>query len=371
MISFLAFSLSLYAYHSERLVVPLLLLGLMIIYRKEIRKSLFWFVFSGFLFTLSILPLIGQLKATGARLGSVTILNPNERLGGSIKAIEYDKGKEDFLGSLMHNRRIVFGREILGGYLDHFNFDFLFLTGDPPGRHHAAGMGMLYIWDLPFILLGIFYLLKNPDKNAKGLFWWFLVAPVASSITTGTPHAVRALIYLPTYQIFSAFGLVEAIDFLKKLRNQYLGRGIVVLTFSILLLTFYYYLHTYWIHTPVEYASSWQYGYKQAVEEAAKLESGFEKVIVTYAYDQPYIFFLFYNQTDPVWYQANWGGGEIQRANRSFGKYEFRNIDWGKDSKLQNTLLVGTPTEIPQGVEGFINDINYPDGTVAFRIVGR
>lgn len=386
LLSFLSFSLSLYSYHSERLVVPLLLLGLVVIYRKEIRKSLFWFVFSGFLFTLTLLPLIGQLKATGARLGSVTVLNPNERLGGSIKAIEYDKENEDLLGSLMHNRRIVFGREILGGYLDHYNFDFLFLTGDPPGRHHAAGMGMLYIWDLPFILLGILFLLKNPDKNAKGLFWWFLVAPVASSITTGTPHAVRALLYLPTYQIFSALGITVMLNSVipdlirspigipqrvrddKKIRYANL---LVLVTFSILLFTFYYYLHSYWIHTPVEYASSWQYGYKQAVQEVTKLESGFEKVIVTYAYDQPYIFFLFYNLTDPAWYQANWGEGEIQRANRSFGKFEFRNIDWGKDSKLQNTLLVGTPTEIPQGVEGFIKDINYPDGTVAFRIVGR
>ena len=76
--SFLAFSLSSYAYHSERLVVPLLLLGLVVIYRKEIKTSLLWFIISGIIFILTLLPLVWQLKATGARLGSVTVLNSSK-----------------------------------------------------------------------------------------------------------------------------------------------------------------------------------------------------------------------------------------------------------------------------------------------------
>ena len=366
--SFLAFSLSSYAYHSERLVVPLLLLGLVVIYRKEIKTSLLWFIISGIIFILTLLPLVWQLKATGARLGSVTVLN-SSKLGESIKAQELDTERDDILGKLMHNRRIVFGREVLSGYLDHFNFDFLFLTGDAPGRHHAAGMGMLYLWDLPFILLGIFYLLKNPDKNTGGLFWWFLVAPIASSITSGTPHAVRALLYLPTYQIFAAAGVAG----LLKSLNVSMIRKIIVISFifGLFMLNLFYYLHMYWIHSPKEYSQWWQYGYKEAVAEVAKYETNYDKVIVTYAYDQPYIYFLFYNLVDPSWYQRTWNGGEIQRENREFGKYEFRKIDWQRDSKLQNTLLVGTSKEIPQGAEGMLSEINFLDGSIAFRIVGR
>jgi len=366
--SFLAFSLSCYAYHSERLVVPLLLLGLVVIFRNEIRKNLSWFVFSGFIFFLTLLPLIGQLKATGARFGSVTILN-NSKLGDSIKAQELDTQSDNILGKFIHNRRIVFGREVLGGYLDHFNFDFLFLTGDAPGRHHAAGMGMLYFWDLPFILLGILYLLKNPDKNTKGLFWWFLVAPAASAITSGTPHAVRALLYLPTYQIFAAVGVVG----LFKSRKINITKKIIIIAviFGLFILNFFYYLHMYYLHTPKEYSQWWQYGYKEVVSEVSKIEDNYQKVIITYAYDQPYIYFLFYNQTDPSWYQRTWNGGEIQRENREFGKYEFRKIDWQRDSKLSKTLLVGTPTEIPQGAEGLLSEIKFLDGSVAFRIVSR
>jgi hypothetical protein len=55
---------------------------------------------------------------------------------------------------------------------------------------------------------------------------------------------------------------------------------------------------------------------------------------------------------------------------RVIGKYEFRNINWGQDKTLKNTLLIGSPEEIPAGVHGLIKTIYYLDGTVAYRIVG-
>ena len=373
--SFASFGLSTYAYHSPRLVVPFLLLGLFFIYRKQLIKQLKWLITAVLLLFIIVLPIVYQLRtSTAARFGSVTVVNPNERLGPSIKAIEFDQQRSDILGKLTHNRRIVFAREILAGYLDHFNFDFLFLTGDPPGRHHAVGMGMLYLWDLPFILLGIYYLLKQRIPGIFALFWWFFVAPLASAITTGTPHAVRALLYLPTYQIFAASGVIALMLGLNKKVDsytKYLKKLTFIFIFSLFILNFYYYLHMYWWHAPQEYAGEWQYGYKQAVKEVTKIEKNFDKIIVTYHYDQPYIFFLFYNQIDPIWYQQNWGGGEIKRAERKFGKYEFRNLDWTKDSLLTSAILVGTADEIPQDAQGLIKEIKYPDGSIAFRIVAR
>lgn len=127
----------------------------------------------------------------------------------------------------------------------------------------------------------------------------------------------------------------------------------------------------YWIHTPLEYSRDWQYGYKEAVKVVNEYENNYSKIIITYRYDQPYIYFLFYNLVDPSWYQNNWGEGEVKRAQRSLGKYEFHNIDWQSDSQRSNTLLVGTADEIPPETGGIIKEIKFPDGTIAFRIVGR
>lgn len=370
-LSFLSFALSMYSYHSPRLIAPLLVLGLLFLYQQEM-KSIFKWLMVALVFALIVVsPLIYQITTSAsARFGSVTIMNPFERLGESIKSIEFDQQKGDLLGKLMHNRRIIYGKDILAGYLDHFNFDFLFLTGDAPARHHAAQMGMLYLWDLLFILIGFMFLLKNLTKNNKFIIWWFFLAPCASALTTGTPHAVRAIYYLPLYQILTALGIIEFIQLIKT-RILFPKKTIIIFTFAFLILNFYFYLHMYWIHTPVENSRDWQYGYKQAVREAQKIEQNYQKIVVTYRYDQPYIYFLFYNQTDPLWYQQNWGSGEIKRAERQFGKYEFRNINWKEDSLKSNSLLIGTPDEIPSGATNIIKEVYFLDGSVAFRISGR
>ena len=368
-LSFISFALSMYSYHSPRVLAPLIIFILLFLYRGDIIRNIKNLILSLIIFLLLIFPVIKELSGTtSSRLSSVTIINAQERLGESIKDLEYDKDYGDILGGLVHNRRIIFGREILGGYLDHFNFDFLFLTGDGPARHHAAGVGMLYIWDTPFILIGMIYLLKNRSTSSHLVFLWFLIAPIASSLTTGTPHAVRALFYLPTYQIFIAFGLIETVKWLKS--HYYASAHFCVfIIVTLFILNFFYYSHMYWVHTPVEYAKEWQYGYKEAIEEISKIENKYSKIIVTYRYDQPYVYFLFYNKIDPIWYQQNWGRGEIKRMTRSFGKYEFTIFDYDQVKNLKNVLVVGTPGEIPENTPGLLKEINFPDGSVAFRIV--
>ena len=60
-----------------------------------------------------------------------------------------------------------------------------------------------------------------------------------------------------------------------------------------------YYFHQYYVHTPIEYGYFWQYGYKEALSYARENEAKFDRVIMTYFYDQPYIYYLFYNKIDP------------------------------------------------------------------------
>lgn len=371
-VSGLFFGISLYAYHSPRLIAPVLIFGLTLLFLKRIWQGRFFALIGLSIFIIMFIPIILSIRSTGARFGSVSAVNPDEKLGASIAAMEFDQDRGDFLGKLTHNRRIVFAREILGGYLDHFNFDFLFLTGDAPGRHHAQGMGMLYLFELPFILIGIIFLIRQINRYVSVVFLLYLTAPLASAITSGTPHAVRALAYLPTYQIIAAAGMYEILYLFKNAKKPLpvlpLFQYFIVIVFMV---NIFYYLRTYYFHTPIEYSQWWQYGYKQVVAEVSRIAERYDRIIVTYAYDQPYIYFLFYNKVDPYWYQSQWHGEEIRRAERKYGKYEFRYLDWEKDSQLQKTILVGTPEEIPADAPGLVKEVKFLDSKIAFRIVAR
>ncbi|MDZ4228239.1 MAG: hypothetical protein U1E54_03260, partial [Candidatus Levybacteria bacterium] len=111
--------------------------------------------------------------------------------------------------------------------------------------------------------------------------------------------------------------------------------------------------------------------YKEALSYAKENEEKFDKVIMTYFYDQPYIYYLFYNKIDPAWYQKNWDynkNRETDRFKRVIGKYTFKNIEYSKDINAGKTLLIGTPDEIPDSAH-IIKTIEFPDGKTAFKIV--
>ncbi len=373
LLSFFLFSLSLYSYHSTRLVIPLFLLGLSLYLRNKLWLQRKYFLLAFIFLLILCIPLFKSFlseKSGASRLSSVTILKPTGTLDHSITEIQLDKKNGDKIGEILHNRRIVYFLAITKGYLDHLNPDFLFIHGDGVMRHHPVDFGMLYLFELPFIIFGIHLLLQEKIDGRFIIFWWFLVAPIASAISSGTPHPVRALLYLPTFQIFTSIGIFRFFKASSSIKFKHLAYVLFVSLFS---LNFIYYLHQYYVHTPVEYSSGWQYGYREVFKELAVLEPKYKKIIVTYKYDQPYILYLFYNKIDPSWYQKNWDflkNGSVERDSRIIGKYEFRNINWNEDRKLDKTIIVGTSGEIPSNVSS-TQEVKFLDGSIAFKIVAR
>lgn len=372
LISCLPFILSIYSYHSFRLLIPIFLLFQVLFFWQEIlKKKIIFIIFFLSLILLSLPVYLSFIKAqeSGSRLSMVTIFSDPTVLSNSIDRIDYDKNNKDPIGALLHNRRIVYTLAIAKGYFDHFNPDFLFFHGDGGVQHHAADIGMLYLWDLPFIIIGIHFLINRRDRYIGILLLLFLLSPLPSAITTGTPHPVRAIALVPGFHMFAAVGVVSFYFWTRKL-NKIFRFCIVIFTFSFFILNFLYYFHQYYVHTPVEYGYFWQYGNKEAILIAKKLEENYQNIIMTYRYDQPYIYYLFHRKIDPSWYQKNWdynGTGNIDRFNRVIGKYQFRNINYSNDRILPKTLLIGTPDEIPMNAK-IIDKIYFPDGKLAYII---
>jgi 4-amino-4-deoxy-L-arabinose transferase-like glycosyltransferase len=350
-LSALAFALSAYSYHSFRLLVPLTVLLLIVIHRFKP-----WF-FAGVL-GLAFLPIIVNIFfSSSARLSMVTIFNDNNLLNKSAVHTEYDQQRKDYLGLVFDNRRLVFVATVAKNYLDHFNFDFLFLRGDSGYQHHAADMGMLYLWDFVFIIAGIFWLLIHRSKASVLTLGIFLLAPIPSAFTTGTPHPVRAMAMIPWLQIFAAVGIATLVR----------RRNLIVLAISgLLTINAFYYFHQYFIHTPTEYAEHWQAGYKELFAYLAQVDTKYDRILVTYHYDQPYIYYLLYNRIDPAAYQKM--PLDYDRLSRRIGKYEFRNVFWGIDQNLKKTLVAGTPEEVDDPKAKVVREIYFPDGTVAFKL---
>ncbi|MFH1832977.1 MAG: glycosyltransferase family 39 protein [Candidatus Levyibacteriota bacterium] len=363
-----------YIYQSDRVFTPLLLLALVIIYWKDLfkisKKYLLTSVILGLIVVLPMIIYIATDKQALLRVSGTSIFSSQtELLKNDIPKLLRDTAKNDKIGLILDNRRFTFAKIIASNYLSHFNLNWLFITGDI-ARHHAPQMGLLYLFELPFLFIGLYiFIFGQYSKKTKLLIIaWFLITPIPASITTGVPHAVRTLNFLPTFQIFIAIGLITAIKLLSNIKFWKIF-AICYLLFAIF--NFSYYLNQYFVQLNYFNSQEWQYGYKQAVSEVKNIGGNYPKIVVSdkEPLDKSYMFFLFYLQYPPFEYQKV---GQYQSggfaAHHNFDKYEFRPIDWQKDSKAKNVLYIGTPGEFPPDIDA-LKVIYNKDGTPAIKLV--
>jgi len=366
------FGLGMYAYHSERIFLPLLLFVLLAIYRKQIFvkehiKILIISIIIGIIVSAPLIPVLFNKSAMMRLRGTSSFTDQTNLLSRDIRKIEMDRQLGDTFGALLDNRRIVWLKTIASGYISHFSLRWLFLTGDNP-RHHAPDMGLLYLFELPFLLYGIYFLLKTKNKEPGTivLFSWLLIAPIAASPTTGLPHAIRTLVFLPVFQIITAVGLLS---FFSSIGGKI--KWILICIFSLFAIAnITYYLNMYFVHMNPEFSEYWQQGNKEAVMITEKLKSKYDKVVVSTQIEQSYMFFLFYTKYDPVMYLAHGGtnSGSFEEVKNTFDTYEFRKINWSQEKRDGSILYVGAPGDMPHGN---VANIKFLNGKAAIEIADQ
>lgn len=379
-ISAILMGLNLYIYQSEKVFIPFLVLFLLFLFRKQIlslpKKYL---MTSIILFGIVLVPLISFTltnKEAFARAKGVSIFSDTTPLLlENANRLLTDNKNKDLIGLVLDNRRIFFAKSVISGYFSHFDLGWLFITGDL-ARHHAPSMGLLYLWELPFLIFGIYWPLTEPvSKYSKVsklfIFSWLLIAPIPASVTSGVPHSVRTLNFLPVLQILVAIGVLGFYELILKNKNRYIKKILPIIVILIFAFNFFYYLNQYFVQQNYFNSEEWQYGYMQTVDYLKSVEGKYDKVIVSNKpyLDQSYMFFLFYLKYSPASYQSqvnNVSGGF--RENHYFGKFEFRPIDWGSEQKSSKILYVGMPSDFPKSMRT-VKTINFLDNQPAIAIV--
>ena len=365
-----------YTYHSARVITPLLLLGLAVLYRKDIfikknTKSLITaFLIAGFCLVPLAMTFIGEagtsrFSGVGIFADSGPFWRVNELRGQHLNPFS-------LFPKIIHNRYLEYGVLFFDNWMRHFSGNFLFISGDEIQRNRVPEMGQMYLAEIPFLILGLYFLIKNKPKNWQIIVWWLFVSPVAAALTFQSPHAIRALNMVIPLVVITAYGVVNCLGFLKQKFSVNYQRIFYFLFFIFYLYFFSYYLHQYYVHYPKIYPSAWEYGFKDLVDYVKTKENSFEKIYITGKYDQPYILFAFYLKYLPIEFQKEASLTERDQFGFStvehFGKYFFGEINNDKLSEAK-VMVIGTPQEIPDSAT-IVKRIYFKDGkTEAFRIV--
>lgn len=375
----LAFLISMYLYQSPRLIIPIFILALLLLYKDELKisnfnqgKSLIKSNFKLVLVYLIILiiltfPLLAQFtggtgQARFLGLSFLGDLGPKNRIN---ELRGEHSNPNSIVVQLIHNKITGYAPVWLGHYLDHFAPSFLFITGDQIIRDKVPEVGQFFLTESIFLIFGLIGLINNGSKNKKFILALLMVSPLASSLTFQTPNAVRSLPLVIPFSIIMGVGLAKII----KLSPEKTRSALILLILVSLGFELIHYLVSYYILYPNLNSQAWEYGFAQMVPKLEKYQGQFSKVVITDRYDQPYILVLFYEKYDPIKYQPQSKLTKRDKFNfgtvRSFDKYEFRSISPNEIQNTKSTLFIGTKDEISPGSH-IIDQVLDPAGNPTF-----
>ena len=379
-LSMIPFAVSVYTYNTARVFTPLFLIFLLLLFRKTFFKLPRIVLASLVVFLILMIPLLPYyLSGEGnARYKLVSITDDP----GLVLRINENRGNSslpDPLPRLAHNKATYIFYYVAGNYLAHFTPDFLFFSGAPHKQHHVQGMGELYLFQAPFLLLGLYFLFKTQNKFRWLLISWLLLAFVPVSMTQDSiPHALRTLVSVPVYQLLSALGLYEV--FLLVGKRKTLQTATAFVTVIVIVVSVAFYLNNYYKNYAVNYSRDWQYGYKQAVAYINEHQNEYDQLVFSRRYGDPHMFTLFYLNYPPSSYQNNPNLVRYETNDwvwvLNFDKYYFPDLsDEGtsfKDIVNKNPgkrqLYIGKPEDFPSDYPR-LKSISFLNAAPAFDIV--
>lgn len=367
----LVLAASMYSYHAERVVTPLILLVVFFL-KKDIfikhKKNFLIF----FILIILLIPLAQDLFAhrNESTRFRTQVLTNDPKLGNLIN---------DYDNSTIVDWIITF-KFWLDKYLSHLDPIYLFFQGIPvPSEFSSQQYGLLYPIHGVLIAFGIFYAFKSLSFANKFMLLWMITSPVVPSLTLGKLSFERDLISVIPYMYFGGLGIVNIIgnvNFKMRYCSLQSNRLKGLLVIIILTSSVGFFMHDYMKHFPFQSAENWSYGFKQIAEFANG--NRYDRVIIDPNYGASghplvgvhYLYLLYFNQYDPEEYLTT---KKMAMDSFAFFNYTVRTVSWPSEKVEPNTLyivgiasnpIVSPPTPTPVNE---VYSIYLPDGKKAFK----
>lgn len=362
----LALGKAAYLYQAARLFLPLFVAILTL---ATFRMQKRWFLnAAAFLlaFTLLFTPVFLQsLTPEGqARFKGTSLMQDFEphQVGVEREVVDW-LNRDRFAAIGYHPEPLFYGSKFLTSYLMHFRFDFLFVGLGGIKVNLIPNVSLEYLFTLPLIVLGIYYLFAQKYKrSAVIILGWLIISPIPAALTWEVPTSIRTAIMIPTLEILAALGAVQ-------LWRKWKGFGVIILIASVYSLA--YMLHMLFWHGPKYLDQQWYGTYREVVKKTMELAPNYQQVIVANTLDQPHGFFLYYSGYDPAKYQSEGGtvSGSYTETNNHLANIKFTPLEFEKN-RGKGYLFVGRPNDFPPS-QAAVATFNWADGTPAIKIVAE
>jgi len=372
-ISSLGLSLSFLSYHAERLIVPIVFVFLTASNLKVLMANLrrYWFVavISIFLGLFLALPTIGLMRTPGflSRTTTLNIFSYSRQFPSGYKPDYHGP-----LAGLINSPALLSVNEFASLYVSYFSPRYLFSIGNADPKSSYPGLATFFIWQLPFYLIGLYFLIKDKKLNPLRsiIILLLLVSPLPAALTRDPYTTIRALPLVVPQTLVIALGVI------KTLKPGLIMVLCLVITASLIsLYSSIFILNDYFR------AYAWDFGPTKVVDYINKLPKNLP-ITFDNSRGESYIHLLFFTKYDPATFQKDnfevspeqYYTSMVRNKTKNLGRISYKQIDWGLDAEKTKQYLIGdglviSDHELDVHRLTKIADINNPDGSLALRIV--
>lgn len=337
-LSFIFFSITLYAYTSYTFLAPVSIIILWFFYRKDLSHVRKPFILGALLFILLITPLFVIKSASGVRVSQVSFINSTSSVGilsnlderrGSCNAVVPSQ-----ICKLFENKPVVFTQTFISNYLNHFSASFLYINGTTTQFSILPFRSLFYVFELVFLLSGLIGFLRLRFKSGLVVITLLLVAVIPDAIT-GDGHYSRASSMMLFMFLIEGFGvgyLWLALASFKKIR---LSVAAVLVCLVVYFASSF--VLSYFTYFPEYYSTYGQFGYEPLTKKMVDASKKYEEVYLSKVSNdtKQYIYYLFYTKYPP------------QKFQDKTGVYFTDDNGWVSIDRLENIHYVDRlPTEV-------------------------
>lgn len=317
--------LSIWAYHTEKGLVPLLVLFLPLLSRKEmkIKKWLIVYIF----LIITALPVFvdfvhGFMAGNSRANSQIWLTDPN--LQNYLKDSKNNNIKKALTVIIIP----------INNYLQHFSLDSLFTSGaDIFNGESPLESGWFLLVTLPLLILGLINLKVIYKQYWDWILVWWLLCPIVPALTAGGVTSVRNLAFIVPTVLIMAAGFEWII---KRSKNW-------AMVFSgLFVINFFIFGVAYFIHFPIDSVDNFQYGYKQAWEYIKPMVNDYNGIVVQNkfgSYGQyfgvPHLYFGYFGA-----FRVEEMQHRIPDNGIRIGKFYFTGVDWNKTELKPKTLYI-------------------------------
>lgn len=377
-ISALMFAIAVPAYHSQRIVAPLMLLALSIRHRKKIFDKLHkkYLVIGAVLGALITIPTLSVALTPGflARASGLNIFSHLHQMPDGFIA-----GYHGFLNPIINGSWFLSIREFFALYFSYLSPRYMFFLGDYGLRSSFPSLSTFFLWQFPFYIYGLWFIFKKRDLGELKFFTIALlfISPIPAAVTRDPYTTIRALPLVIPQIIIISLGIIEVFKFIKnknlKLLSLLVFAGLIVYSLaklysSVIILNEYY------------HAKYWDYGWQEMADNIEELNTNLP-IIIDNARADPDLQIAFFLKYDPVKYQKEnyevplneYYTNLYRNPVKHVGNVTVRAINWKEDLKIDGYFVADSLGISDQQIEEhkltLVDTVYYPNGEIAYRIV--